>query len=99
MVVYRQKSYRWLRWLIFAIVFFLGMTVTFTDVEGIGVGAGRDRVDRDVDRPSIEKPIEPDTPRPSDDNPPAAIPEPTTMLLMGMGLGAAYLIRRRREQK
>ncbi len=99
MVVYRRTSSAWLKWVLFIVVFVLGMTMTFTDVYGIGVNNGRDRIDSQKDNPRHAAESDKAAPSPLDnppvhEDPPVAVPEPATFLLVGAGLGAAYLVRR-----
>ncbi|MCB2231183.1 PEP-CTERM sorting domain-containing protein [bacterium] len=100
MVVYRRTSSTWLKWVLFVIVFILGMTVTFDDVYGFGVDNGRKRTDVRQDQPKHNHDWSYDKPGDNEnENPPAAVPEPTTLLLMGAGLGAVYIAKRRGAKK
>ena len=97
MTVYRQKTSQPLKWLVALIVFALAMGVTFTDVYGYDGsssagagndndnnqnGAGNDNLTTSNDRTGS----------------PSAIPEPTTLILLGGGLGVLYVVRRWRKK-
>jgi hypothetical protein len=107
MVVYRQTDRSWVRWVIFVVVFGLAMTITFADVEGRNRNQSTSPDSHDVNPAtadnSAEKTVQPT------DNPsigatenveqPTAIPEPSTLILVGLGLGSAYLVRKRLSHK
>ena len=99
MNIYRQSKFRFLRWIIAAIVFILAMTITFTDVYGLNVprynhgnGNGYNVSEHPV---SFAQEITP--PADLSTESPSVVPEPMTLLLMGAGLGALSLVRRRRK--
>lgn len=81
--VYRRPEGQTLKWLLALIVFILVMTMTFDEVFG-GDPIGRTDNGAGVTQSS-------------DEAAPSAVPEPTTLILLGGGLGALYLARRRRK--
>ncbi len=86
MTVYKRNSTQPLKWLLGIVVFVLAMTVTFTDVYGTEtVGAGSDNTSVGAGNQSADTCPEP-------------VPEPTTLILLGSGLSAMYLARRRRNK-
>ena len=93
------------KWVIALVLFVLGLTVTFSDVYG-NSGYPEDEVtvhDRTVDDGVGDNGKERgpgfDGEDYGDDNPPpAAIPEPGTLILLASGLGAMYVARRRRNK-
>jgi hypothetical protein len=94
MVVYKRTSSQWLKWTLFIIVFALGMTVTFSDVEGIDVSQGKQA----TVQTDQQNPVETADPTPApieDPEAPTSIPEPATIILVGLGLGTAYVLRRK----
>jgi len=87
MTVYKRNSTQPLKWLLGLVVFILVMTITFADVYGketIGVG-GSNSINTANGDASV-------------DCPPQPVPEPTTLILLGSGLSAMYLARRRRNK-
>jgi hypothetical protein len=99
----RRRIARSFKWVIAAIVFILAMTITWSDVEGQQVPRDRDQVAIDHNQVEHER-----SPRVTaegtdiatgDETPPSSIPEPGTLILLGGGLAAMYLVRRRRNRK
>jgi len=88
MTVYKRKSTQPLKWLVGLVIFILAMTITFADVYGtetIGAGGATNTATAsDTDTPA--------------QCPPKPVPEPTTLILLGGGLSAMYLARRRRNK-
>ncbi len=101
MNIYRQSKFRFIRWIIAAVVFILAMTITFTDVYGLNIprynyGNGSGNGHNVAEHPaSFAQEITPAADLNTEC--PPEIPEPTTLLLMGAGLGALSLVRRRRK--
>lgn len=93
MTVYQKNDHASAKWLVALIVFLLALGITFTDVYGTP-GNGNGTGNHDNNGQQNLKPNNPNTP---DNPPPTAIPEPTTLLLLGGGLGAMYAIRRWRK--
>ena len=95
MTVYMKRNHASAKWLVALIVFLLALGITFTDVYGYtpGNGGGSGNNHNNCDQQNL-KPNNPNSP---DNPPPTAIPEPTTLLLLGGGLGAMYAVRRWRK--
>jgi len=110
MMVYRKRSTQPFKWILALIIFVFALTVTFDAVEGINLPTNKKSpVDtsasadqkapppRDSDTASVtyvydNRPVKQQEPPPT-----TSIPEPTTLLLVAGGLGAMYLIRRRKR--
>ncbi len=88
MTVYKRNSTQPLKWLLGIVVFVLAMTITFADVYGnetVGAGGANSAyTDSDAGADAA--------------CPPEPVPEPTTLILIGSGLSAMYLARRRRNK-
>jgi hypothetical protein len=82
--VYRRPEGQTLKWLLALIVFILVMTMTFDEVFGGDPSDGTDKGAAVTQS--------------SDKAAPSAVPEPTTLVLLGGGLSALYLARRRRKK-
>jgi hypothetical protein len=89
MTVYKRKSTQPLKWLLGLVVFILAMTLTFADVYGnetvVGGAADNNTTVSSQDNGSTQCPPKP-------------VPEPTTLILLGGGLSAMYLARRKRNK-
>jgi len=98
------------KWVLALVLFVLAMTVTFSDVYG---NTGRSQNEMVLENQTMAQESRPaqkddgkgfDADPPGDgngygeDNPPAAIPEPGTLILLASGLGAMYVARRRRNR-
>lgn len=97
MVLYRENSSPSIgKWIVAILIFVLVMTVTWDDVEGISFGAKKTETTDAQQTPAEEQTESGDTQQ-SPDQPPADIPEPATVLLLGTGLGVAYLAKRKKN--
>ncbi|MBU0984997.1 MAG: PEP-CTERM sorting domain-containing protein [candidate division Zixibacteria bacterium] len=102
MTVYTRRKAQPLKWLLALIIFVLAMTITFDGVYGNErTGAsGNDGTYQGAASDDIRSNGTSHQPTRSDDqNPPTAIPEPTTLLLLAGGIGAMYVARRRRARQ
>ncbi len=96
MVTYRRKEHGTLgKWVLAIIIFILGLTVTFASVDGFEfpkkTKTSTDTVAAQESSPPIQPP---ETTLP--DQPQDSVPEPATLLLVAAGIGAAYLVRKKR---
>jgi hypothetical protein len=95
----RGNTARSIKWLIAVVLFVLTLTVTFSDVYGDPVYRPNDRnknenlSDGSDSRPPADNPG--GTIEESQANPPEAVPEPGTIILLASGLSAMYMMRRR----
>ena len=92
MVLRKRTSNGWLRMMLFFIVFGLAMTITFAEVEGIDLYKGEPGQQPTGDGNSVGA----EAAATASETPLTAVPEPATMILMGLGLSAAYIMRKRR---
>ena len=82
MVVYRRRSTQPFRWIVALILFVLAMTITFDVVEGIALPGDQMNADAGAVRTALATVT--------------ALIEESGLLLLACGLGALYLVRRRR---
>lgn len=99
MTVYQKKKTPSLKWLVALIVFLLAMGITFADVYGYTntTTITKHRGDQPIDHKNVKNSGGSACQVDADNPPPAAIPEPTTILLLAGGLGAMYAVRRWRK--
>lgn len=102
MKVYTRRSSQPLKWIVAIVVFLLAMGVTFDDVYGEDPGTpdqGTVRNENSYDDRATQstdgdlEPVNGDDP-----STPQPIPEPTTIILLGSGIGAMYAVRRWRRK-
>ena len=105
MTIYKNNPARSLKWLVALIVFLLAMGITWSDVYGYpnSRSANDTKSFQQVDTKNSDAPRSfgddyGDDVTCGNDEPPAAIPEPTTLILLGSGLGTMYMVRRRRNR-
>lgn len=97
MNVYKKTERHPLKWIVALIIFMLAMGFTTNDVYGVNIPSGGSSSD------GYEQPVSPADQGtdgfsdPSPTCPPPEIPEPMTLILVGAGLGALHLARRKRK--
>ena len=100
MTLYKHKNTQPLRWLVAIVLFILAMTITFDDVHGFWVtpsnGDGTTTVEA-APTGMQPSPAVNETPVPEHgENTPPEVPEPATLILLGSGLAAMHLLRKRK---
>ncbi len=93
MTYYRREARGTAKWLVAMILFILVMSVTWTDVYGVGHADGTARSTATFDNATADNGTDAGT------QPPRAVPEPATLILLGSGLSALYIARRRRNSQ
>ncbi len=97
MVTYKRKEHGTFgKWVLAIIIFILGLTVTFASVDGFEFPK-KSSISTDTTTAAQESspPVQPpETTLP--DQPQDSVPEPATILLVAAGIGAAYLVRKKR---
>ena len=96
MRIYQHRQQRISKWVLAGLAFLLVMTITFADVYGVNIPSKPgDGNNSSGSTPTVTG--SGDQGSRTVDPPPSAVPEPTTIVLMGMGLGAAVLWRSRKK--
>ncbi|MBU8934034.1 MAG: PEP-CTERM sorting domain-containing protein [candidate division Zixibacteria bacterium] len=97
MTIYQKTKQHPLKWIAALFIFLLVMGFTVDEVHGVNIPktiSGAEQPTAPVDQCNTDNGDF--APCPSDD-PPPEIPEPATLILMGAGLGALHLARRRKK--
>ncbi|MEE8576264.1 MAG: PEP-CTERM sorting domain-containing protein [candidate division Zixibacteria bacterium] len=90
----RSESSAWIKFIFFIVMFGLAMTVTFEEVEGIDLYKGQTDQESSGDAEIVQdQPLATSTE--TETNSPVPVPEPASLILMGVGLSAAYLQKKR----
>jgi hypothetical protein len=105
MKIYKEKKSQPLKWFIALIIFILAMTITFADVYGLTVPSGKynpppNRINYNSQSGSTTPDFDTNTPIYDGYDkcpPPSTIPEPASMILLGMGLTALHMANRKRK--
>lgn len=104
MRVYAKEQKSVFKWILAIVIFVLAMTITFDEVEGIGVPptdrtiSNTDHGQKDVKDYDFKPADDTDANRQQDNNNLTPVPEPTTIILLAAGLGAISLLNRRKEK-
>lgn len=109
MTVYKKSQSQPLKWMLAIIVFMLAMSVTFDDVYGIqvsntGPSSTGSQTTESYDVTNSATDAEATEGSFQDTNPistvaVAPVPEPSSLILIAMGLGSMYAMRSRRKIK
>ncbi len=97
-IVYRAEKSGPGKWLFALFIFIAVMTITWVEVDGFNVptpAPDSTRVSSQNAQSTEPTGFEPANP-PQEPGDPSPTPEPTTILLLGAGLGAAYLMRKKK---
>lgn len=92
MKIYEERRSSPIKWVIAIIIFVIVLTVTFDEVLGVPIPRGEDYQTAD-EMPPPDHTY--DTKSYGDDSPPQ-IPEPATLILLGTGLAAMRLLRKKK---
>ena len=98
MTYYQEKQSQPFKWLLAIVVFILAMTITFSDVYGIWVPDNQEQTTSEKVKHTQDysnQTVEPDQ---DTETVPPQIPEPATLILLGSGLAAMHVLRRRRRK-
>jgi len=99
MTLYKHTERHPLRWIIAIAVFVLAMTVTFDDVHGFWVtptsGGATSTATTSTGLQPSQIVSELPTPVPTEETPPE-VPEPVTLILLGSGLAAMHLKKKKK---
>ena len=93
MKLYEQERHHPFRWIVAILIFILAMTITFDDAYGLWTPSG---TDRSASEPQQTAAIT-EAPQTKQDDPPPQVAEPATLILIGSGLAAMYVLRRRKK--
>ncbi len=96
MTYYKREVRGTAKWLLAMILFILVMSVTWTDVYGVGHADGTSKSDVTYDNANADY-SGTDAGTHEGTTPPRSIPEPATLILLGSGLSALYIVRRKRN--
>ncbi len=99
----KHDRLRSFKWVVALVLFGLALTVTFSEVYGTESRSFGDKGNIGsatiADHPTAMNTDQDAVESCQSSNPPAAIPEPTTILLLAGGLSAIYIARRRGRAK
>jgi hypothetical protein len=107
MMVYRKKSTQPLKWIVALVIFAVVLGFTLDEVDGFNIpGQSKDSTQQDVNAAppggsnqssqSVSRETRVDPPETNSPEDISSVPEPGTLLLIASGLGAMYLMRRRK---